>query len=229
MPCRACFGIHRQIPKQVVAREDEAPAEEADGLAIPEHICTAILVELLECLVPMHACRKRHRYIRPWTVAITSGGRIELSGGKGFEDSRLSANSSAESMRSFVAQDAQDRWYWTPERLMGSEKDGMEIDIWAVGAIFAEMLLGSPIFYGFDPANQLFSMFKVLGFPSRSQLSYLGSGYDQLVLPKGHMPATLCDKLPCLCDDGYDLLVRLLDWFALLRPQHFCARNFFAK
>jgi serine/threonine protein kinase len=96
---------------------------------------------------------------------------------------------------------------------MGSEKDGMEIDIWAVGAIFAEMLLGSPIFYGFDPANQLFSMFKVLGFPSRSQISYLGSGYDQLVLPKGHMPATLRDKLPCLCDDGYDLLVRLLDWF----------------
>ena len=213
-----------------MAREDECPAaEEADGLAIPEHICTAILVDLLECLVPMHACRKRHRYIRPWTVAITSGGRIELSGGKGFEDSRLSANSSAESIRSFVAQDAQDRWYWTPERLMGSEKDGMEIDIWAVGAIFAEMLLGSPIFYGFDPANQLFSMFKVLGFPSRSQLSYLGSGYDQLVLPKGHMPATLRDKLPCLCDDGYDLLVRLLDWFALWRPQHFCARIFFAK
>ena len=86
---------------QVVAREDEEGLE-TDGLAIPEHICQAILVELLELLAPLHACRKRHRYVRPWTVAITSGGRLELSGGKGFEDSRLSANSSAESMQTFV-------------------------------------------------------------------------------------------------------------------------------
>jgi len=95
---------------------------------------------------------------------------------------------------------------------MGAEKDGMEVDQWAIGALFAEMLLGSPIFYGFDPANQLFTMFKVLGFPSRSQLSYLGSGYDQLVLPKGQMRATLRDKLPCLGEEGHDLLRRLLDW-----------------
>lgn len=74
------------------------------------------------------------------------------------------------------------------------------------------MLLGSPIFYGFDPANQLFTMFKVLGFPSRSQLSYLGNGYDQLVLPKGQMRATLRDKLPCLGEEGHELLRRLLDW-----------------
>jgi serine/threonine protein kinase len=199
---------------QVVAREDEddaGPPRDAAGLVIPESICKAILVELLEALVPVHAHRKRHRYVRPWTVAITAAGRVELGGGKGFEDSRLSANSSAESMQSFV-DGAHDRWYWTPERLMGSEKDGAEVDIWAVGAIFSEMLLGSPIFYGFDPANQLFTMFKTLGFPSRAQLSYLGNGYDQLVLPAKTMPATLRDKLPCLGDDAHDLLVRLLDW-----------------
>ena len=44
------------------------------------------------------------------------------------------------------------------------------------------------------------------------QLSYLGSGYDQLVLPKGPMRASLRDKLPCLSHDGHDLLRRLLDW-----------------
>lgn len=91
---------------QVVARADDdehtSPQQESDGLAIPEHICQAILVELLELMAKMHACRKRHRYIRPWTVAITSGGRLELAGGKGFEDSRSSANSSAESFESFV-------------------------------------------------------------------------------------------------------------------------------
>ena len=197
-----------------MAREDDTDTDtkcQTEGLAIPEHICTSILVELLEACAKMHAARRRHRYIRPWTCAITSAGRVELSAGKGFEDSRLSADSSTESMQSFV-DGAQDRWYWTPEKLMGSEKDGMEVDIWAVGTIFAEMLLGSPMFYGFDPANQLFSMFKVLGFPSQQQLSYLGSGYDQLVMPKAHMPATLRDKLPCLSDDGHDLLRRLLDW-----------------
>jgi serine/threonine protein kinase len=197
---------------QVVAREDDdSPLLEGDGLAIPEHICITIVVEMLEALAPLHACRKRHRYIRPWTVAIAAGGRVELIGSKGLEDSRSSSIMSAGSMQNFV-DGAQDRWYWTPERLMGSEKDGMEMDIWAVGAIFAEMMLGSPIFYGFDPANQLFTMFKVLGFPTRTQLSYLGSGYDQLVLPKRQMHATLRDKLPCLSDEAHDFMLRLLDW-----------------
>ena len=199
---------------QVVAREEgmEMPSE---PLALPEDICASIVVEMLQALAPLHACRRRHRYVRPWTVAITACGRVELTGSKCIEDSRSSSiehdRSSAESMQSFV-DGAQDRWYWTPEKLMGGEKDGAEVDVWACGAIFAEMLLGSPIFYGFDPANQLFTMFKLLGFPTRSQLSYLGTGYDQLVLPKKHMPSSMRNKLPSLGDDAHDLLMRMLDW-----------------
>lgn len=35
-----------------------------------------------------------------------------------------------------------------PELLLGSEKYGPEVDIWSVGCIFAELLVGKPIFPG---------------------------------------------------------------------------------
>ena len=36
----------------------------------------------------------------------------------------------------------------------------------------AEMLLGEPLFSSSDSANQLYLMFKTLGFPSRQQVIF---------------------------------------------------------
>ena len=35
-----------------------------------------------------------------------------------------------------------------PELLLGSDKYGPEVDMWSVGCIFAELLVGKPIFPG---------------------------------------------------------------------------------
>lgn len=39
-------------------------------------------------------------------------------------------------------------WYRPPELLLGVDKYGPEIDMWSVGCIFAELLVGKPIFPG---------------------------------------------------------------------------------
>ena len=46
-------------------------------------------------------------------------------------------------------------WYRAPEVLMGSECYGPPIDIWSIGCIFAEMLLGRPFLQGSNEINQL--------------------------------------------------------------------------
>lgn len=38
------------------------------------------------------------------------------------------------------------RWYRAPELLWGSSQYGPQIDMWAVGCVFAEMLRGIPLF-----------------------------------------------------------------------------------
>ena len=40
------------------------------------------------------------------------------------------------------------QYYRAPELLLGSELYGSPVDMWSIGCIFAELLLGTPIFPG---------------------------------------------------------------------------------
>lgn len=40
------------------------------------------------------------------------------------------------------------RWYMAPEMLFGSRNYGQEVDIWSFACIFAEILVGLPLFPG---------------------------------------------------------------------------------
>ncbi|OMO78167.1 hypothetical protein CCACVL1_14610 [Corchorus capsularis] len=56
-------------------------------------------------------------------------------------------------------------WYRSPELLLGAEKYGPAIDMWSVGCIFAELLLGKPLFPGKDIPKQLNKIFELCGAP----------------------------------------------------------------
>lgn len=63
------------------------------------------------------------------------------------------------------------RWYRSPELLVGDTRYGKEVDIWAVGCLYAEMMTGEPLFPGDSDIDQLFQIVKVLGKPNmRHQL-----------------------------------------------------------
>ena len=48
---------------------------------------------------------------------------------------------------------------------MGADHYGPEIDMWSVGCIFAELLVGKPVFPGKDEADQMDRIGKLLGTP----------------------------------------------------------------
>jgi serine/threonine protein kinase len=54
------------------------------------------------------------------------------------------------------------RWYRPPELLVGAAY-GKEIDMWAVGCIFGELIDGNPMFPGENELDQLFLIQKCLG------------------------------------------------------------------
>ena len=47
------------------------------------------------------------------------------------------------------------RWYKSPEIMFGSRNYGGEVDIWAVGCIFGEMLGGSVVFAGINEIDMI--------------------------------------------------------------------------
>ncbi|KAM4131443.1 hypothetical protein ACJW30_01G176600 [Castanea mollissima] len=55
------------------------------------------------------------------------------------------------------------RWFRAPELLFGSTDYGLEIDLWSLGCIFAELFTLEPIFPGTADIDQLSRIFSVLG------------------------------------------------------------------
>lgn len=55
------------------------------------------------------------------------------------------------------------RWFRAPELLYGSTNYGLEIDLWSLGCIFAELLTLEPLFPGTSDIDQLSRIINVLG------------------------------------------------------------------
>uniref|UniRef100_A0A8C2A1B6 mitogen-activated protein kinase n=1 Tax=Cyprinus carpio TaxID=7962 RepID=A0A8C2A1B6_CYPCA len=58
------------------------------------------------------------------------------------------------------------RWYRAPEVILNWMHYSQTVDIWSVGCIMAEMLLGKPLFKGNDHLDQLREIMKITGTPS---------------------------------------------------------------
>lgn len=56
-------------------------------------------------------------------------------------------------------------WYRPPELLLGSTDYGASVDLWSVGCVLAELLLGKPILQGRTEVEQLHKIFKLCGSP----------------------------------------------------------------
>ncbi|XP_073295435.1 protein IMPAIRED IN BABA-INDUCED STERILITY 1-like isoform X2 [Primulina huaijiensis] len=56
-------------------------------------------------------------------------------------------------------------WYRPPELLLGSTIYGTSVDLWSVGCLFAELLIGKPILQGRTEVEQLHKIFKLCGSP----------------------------------------------------------------
>ncbi|KAL4110169.1 hypothetical protein PRIC1_001862 [Phytophthora ramorum] len=57
-------------------------------------------------------------------------------------------------------------WYRPPELLMGSTSYDFSVDIWSIGCIFGELLLGKPILQGKTEIEQLQLTFGLCGMPT---------------------------------------------------------------
>lgn len=107
------------------------------------------------------------------------------------------------------------RWYRAPELVMEDKKYTTAIDVWSLGCIFAEMLVGRTIFPGRDRINQLDRIMQVLGTPSEEDITGIGS-------PEAHTYIARREKLPRVPwrsivppevkDDAVDLLDKMLQF-----------------
>lgn len=75
--------------------------------------------------------------------------------------------------------------------LLGDINYGVKVDVWSMGCILAEMLLGTPLFPGMDDLDQMLKIVTVLGSPSLSDVSVMAPhvAHPEKLLPAKPIPA----------------------------------------
>lgn len=57
-------------------------------------------------------------------------------------------------------------WFRAPEILLGSKSYSFGVDMWSIGCMIGEMILGKALFSGTSTINQLEKNLEVLGIPT---------------------------------------------------------------
>lgn len=176
---------------------------------LSEEEIRSFMSQVLQGLAHMHKNGYFHRDLKPENLLVTNN-VIKIA------DFGLAREvSSMPPYTDYVST----RWYRAPEVLFQSSSYTPAIDMWAVGAILAELFTLCPIFPGESEIDQLYKICCVLGtpdwtiFPEATNISRLLSvSYSEI------LPANLSDIIPNASLEATDLIMQLCSWDPLGRP-----------
>jgi hypothetical protein len=121
------------------------------------------------------------------------------------------------------------RYYRAPELIFGATEYTTAIDIWSVGCVIAELMIGQPLFPGESGVDQLVEIIKILGTPTREEIRCMNPNYSEFKFPqiKSHPWHKLFGKR--MPPEAVDLVSRLLQYSPNLRctAVDACAHPFF--
>ncbi|KAH7423814.1 hypothetical protein KP509_12G075200 [Ceratopteris richardii] len=111
------------------------------------------------------------------------------------------------------------RWYRAPEVLLRSRSYGPAIDMWAMGAIMAELFSLQPLFPGESEVDEIYKICNVIGSPSHH---IWAEGMELAAAMNFRFPkfpqADLSCLLPTASSDAIDLILALCSWSPERRP-----------
>lgn len=132
----------------------------------PEHH-QFFLYQMLRGLKYIHSARVFHRDLKPKNILANSDCKLKICD---FGLARPAFNDMPQTV--FWTDYVATRWYRAPE-LCGSffAKYSPAIDVWSIGCIFAEILLGKPLFPGRNVVHQLELITDLLGTPNQEVIA----------------------------------------------------------
>ncbi|KAJ4728407.1 Protein kinase superfamily protein [Melia azedarach] len=111
------------------------------------------------------------------------------------------------------------RWYRAPEVLLQAYQYSAKVDMWAMGAIMAELVTLRPLFPGNSEADEIYKICSVIGSPTKD------SWADGLLLARAinyQFPqlagVNLSVLIPSASEDAISLITSLCSWDPCKRP-----------
>ncbi|KAF9208319.1 hypothetical protein BGZ49_009172 [Haplosporangium sp. Z 27] len=130
--------------------------KDQNGLKLEESRIKSMVFQMLRGLQHMHAKGIMHRDMKPENILVT-GDIVKIA------DLGLARElKSRPPYTTYVST----RWYRSPEVLLKSSAYSCAVDLWATGAIAAELIGLKPLFPGNSDLDQVSRISKVLGSPA---------------------------------------------------------------
>ena len=163
----------------------------------------------------IHSADIIHRDLKPSNVFINSDCHVKLGD---FGLARTLDNDPH--MPGLVTDYVATRWYRAPEMILAAQKYGKPIDMWSVGCILYELLVGTPLLPGKSTKDMIKMMFGVTGFPDRKEYNEVKKecriqiDYDDLLQEKIKKKKNILQMVSGYTHDdvAIDLLLKLLQF-----------------
>ncbi|CAH8535520.1 unnamed protein product [Schistosoma turkestanicum] len=153
-----------------------------------------IMYQLFKATAYLHSGEVIHRDLKPSNVLLDSDcsvklcdfglarslkGRSKCENGSG----KINCKTLLPALTEYVAT----RWYRAPEILLACHDYTKGVDIWSLGCILGEMLIGTPLFPGTSTLDQIGRIIAGLPKLSREDMESIRSPYSISILEKTHI------------------------------------------
>ncbi|XP_010209573.1 PREDICTED: mitogen-activated protein kinase 15 [Tinamus guttatus] len=169
-----------------------------------------ILYQLLKATKFIHSGNVIHRDQKPSNILLDADCFVKLCDfGLARSLCQMNEDQGNPALTEYVAT----RWYRAPEILLSSQSYTKGVDMWSIGCILGEMLLGKPLFPGTSTMNQIERILRVIPAPSAEDILAMQSDYRASVINRlsSRQRVTFEEILPSSTPlHALDLLKKLL-------------------
>lgn len=172
-----------------------------------------IMYQLFKATKYLHSGNVIHRDQKPSNILLDSECMVKVCDfGLARSLSQISVDSETgdPNLTEYVAT----RWYRAPEILLASHRYTKGVDMWSLGCILAEMLLGKPLFPGSSTINQIEKIMATIPRPTKEDIASIRSAYGSSVLDKAasRPKKSLDELLEGAPKEAIDLCKKLLQF-----------------
>ena len=143
---------------------------------VPPLLVKIYSYQLMRSLAYIHAIGICHRDIKPHNVLVDTSSHILKLCDFGSAKQLIQGEPNIAYICS--------RYYRAPELIFGYTNYNCSIDVWSVGCVIAELMLGRPIFPGESGVDQLVEIIKILGTPTKEQILAMNPEYREYKFPQ---------------------------------------------
>lgn len=170
---------------------------------LPEKVIKQIIYQILCGVNYLHSLKYLHRDIKPDNILLSSEGKIILTD---FDLCRQESKGKDDPM----TRTAVTLYYRAPEIFFGDSYYGNKIDIWSIGCVFAELVIGKPIFKANNELGTLSNIIEIIGCPNEDNWPGVSKLPNYLPFGGGEFKLGKTLKQGGLSIDGINMVTKML-------------------